>query len=146
MVNMKIFKVRKVNGFTLIELMFAVAIIGILLVIALPSYSDYVARGDRAAGRAALLEAQQFMERFYAVNDAYNQDKAGTAVALPVRLQTAPVEAPKYNITISASAANSYTLTATSINGDSKCGNLTLTNAGVKDRTGTVLSVADCWK
>jgi len=143
---MNVYKANREKGFTLIELMFAIAIIGILLVIALPSYRDYVVRGDRAAARAALLEAQQFMERFYAVNDAYNADKAGNAVALPVRLQTAPVEAPKYNISISASAANSYTLTATSINGDAKCGNLTLTNAGVKDRTGTALTVADCWK
>jgi len=135
-----------VKGFTLIELMIAVAIIGILAGIALPSYREYVRRGDRASARAVLLEAQQFMERFYAVNDAYNADKAGTAVALPVRLRTAPVEAPKYNVAISASAANSYTLTATPISADSKCGNLTFTNAGVKGRTGTELSVADCWK
>lgn len=134
------------RGFTLIELIVAIAIIGILTAIALPSYREYVKRGDRASARAALLEAQQFMERFYAVNDAYNADKAGTAVVLPVRLRTAPVEAPKYNVAISASAANSYTLTATAISVDSKCGNLTLTNAGVKGRTGTELSVADCWK
>lgn len=134
------------KGFTLIELMIAIAIIAILASIALPNYREYVRRGDRASARAALLEAQQFMERFYAVNDAYNQDKAGTAVALPVRLQTAPVEAPKYNVAISASAANSYTLTATPISADSKCGNLTLTNAGVKGRSGTELTVADCWK
>jgi type IV pilus assembly protein PilE len=143
---MKIFSNKlSVRGFTLIELMITIAIIAILMSVALPSYRESVQRGDRASARAVLLEAQQYMERFYAVNDAYNQDKAGVAVALPARLQTAPVEAPKYNIAISASAANSYTLTATPIAAD-KCGNLTLTNAGVKGRTGTALSVADCWK
>jgi type IV pilus assembly protein PilE len=133
------------KGFTLIELMITIAIVAILASIALPSYQESVRRGNRAAARAVLLEAQQFMERFYAVNDAYNFDKSGAAVALPARLQAAPVESPKYNIAISASASNSYTLTATPIGAD-KCGSLTLANTGVKGRSGTELSVADCWK
>jgi type IV pilus assembly protein PilE len=143
---MKFNRTKYSDGFTLIELIIAIAIIAILASIALPSYREYVRRGDRASARAVLLEAQQFMERFYAVNDAYNQDKAGVAVALPTRLQSAPIEAPKYTIAISASAANSYTLTATPNTADSKCGNLTLTNAGVKGISGTGMSVADCWK
>ena len=65
------------NGFTLIELMITVAIVGILAAIALPSYLSYVQRGDRAAARAGLLEAQQFMERYYATNNTF------AAAALP---------------------------------------------------------------
>lgn len=134
-------------GFTLIELMITVAIVAILTAVALPSYRSYIQRGDRASARAALLEAQQFMERYYAANDAYDQDKAAppNPVALPLRLQTAPPEAPKYDIAVNAPNANSYTLTATPRNADD-CGNLTLTNAGVKGRTGVALTVADCWK
>lgn len=132
------------NGFTLIELMVVVAIVGILGAIALPSYTAYIKRGDRASARAALLEARQFMERFYSTNDAYDKDKANTAVALPVRLQAVPAEVPKYDLSISASAPNSFTLTATP-RGLDKCGNLTITNTGLKG-TSSTLTVQECWK
>jgi type IV pilus assembly protein PilE len=133
------------TGFTLLELMIVVAIIGILSAVALPSYRQYVERGDRAAARAGLLEAQQFMERAYVANDAYDIDKAGVAIALPARLAAVPTESPKYNLVVQAPAANSYTLTATPIRDVSKCGNLTLTNTGVKGITGSG-TVAECWK
>lgn len=50
------------QGFTLIELMIVVAVIGILGAIAYPSYTEYVRRGHRADARAGLLQAQQWME------------------------------------------------------------------------------------
>ena len=51
------------HGFTLIELMIVVAIVGILSAIAYPSYAEYIRRGHRADARAGLLQAQQWMER-----------------------------------------------------------------------------------
>jgi type IV pilus assembly protein PilE len=132
-------------GFTLIELMIVVAIIAMLAAIALPSYSSYIERGDRAAARAGLLEAQQFMERAYVANDAYDIDKAGNVIALPARLAAVPTDSPKYNLVVQAPAANIYTLIATPIRAVSKCGNLTLTNTGVKGITGSG-TVAECWK
>lgn len=132
-------------GFTLIELMISVAIVGILAAVALPAYQSSVQRGNRAAGKAGLIEAQQFMERFYVANDSYSTTKGGVAAALPTRLATAPAEEPRYDIAISASDANSFTLTATPRQVDALCGNLTLTNTGVRGKSGTG-TVADCWK
>lgn len=128
-----------VSGFTLIELMIVVAIVGILLAIALPSYRAYVLRGDRASARAAMLEAQQFMERYYATNNGF------TSAALPSRFTSVPPDSPKYTISLSNLAANTFTLTAAPIGTDALCGSLTLTHTGVKGNGGTG-SVADCWR
>ncbi len=134
------------RGFTLIELMIVVAIIGILAAVALPSYRESVKRGDRASARSALLEAQQFMERFYAANDAYDVDKSSppVAIALPLRLRAVPAESVKYDLTVTATST-AYTLTATPISTD-RCANLTIVHTGAKGRTGVGPTIAECWK
>lgn len=139
-------KAKAAAGFTLIELMIVVAIVGILGTVAYPSYVAYVQRGQRSEARTALLEAQQFMERFYVANSRYSSDAAGTtSPALPARLQNVPQNGPRYTLSVSTVTLNSYTLTAAHTGTDS-CGDLTLTNTGVKGRSGTTPSIQDCWR
>jgi type IV pilus assembly protein PilE len=132
------------RGFTLIELMVTLAIIGILLKVALPSYRDSVNKARRADAQSVLLEASQFMERFATENLRYDQTRAGAAVALPTTLSSAPkTGATKfYAISLQAVGQNSFTLQAVrqGAMANDACGTLTLTDRGVKGA-----SLATCW-
>ena len=137
---------RRNSGFTLIELMIVVAIVGILSAVAYPSYTEYIRRGSRSEATAALLEAQQFMERYYGANNRYSTAANGNP-ALPARLQNIPASSTRYTLSVAATV-NSYTLTATPLGSmlADKCGSLTITNTGVKGRSATAPTVAECWR
>jgi type IV pilus assembly protein PilE len=142
------------NGFTLIELMVVVAIIGILAAIAYPSYTDSVRKSRRADVEGALLAFANAMERHFTETNSY-LGAAGTIlvpadIGVP-RIYTAPANTRTfYTLTLIApTTATTYTLSAAPIGAQAtdKCGTLTLTNTGLKDMVGESAGVVltDCW-
>jgi len=142
------------HGFTLIELVVAMAVAAILATIAISSYSSYVVRSKRAAARTALLQDAQYLERNYTVAGCYTNVAPGcTGAASAVPIVQAPQEgAAAYTITaaIPGPGTSAYLLTATPNLGgftDPVCGSLTLDNTGAKNATGTDPSpIVDCWQ
>ena len=141
-----VFYMKKNKGFTLIEVMIVVAIIGILAAIAYPSYDEYVKRGNRAEGQAFLNEVAARQERYFSQNNKYAA--SASVSTLPT---TTVSETGKY--TLSLGTDNGYTLTATQQFNDTKCGNLTLNAIGDKGANGkTTANSADrefvmsCWR
>lgn len=135
---------RKQSGFTLIELMVVVAIVGILASIALPMYSDYVTRSKRTDGQSALMQIAQELERCYTQFSAYNHASCSIVSSGAVS-QSSPEGF--YSITSSTLTATTFTLTATpqgaQATNDTDCASLTLTHLGQQGATGS--STAKCW-
>jgi type IV pilus assembly protein PilE len=138
---------RSARGVTLIELMIAVAIIGILAAIAYPSYQAQVRRGNRTEGKTELVEAAQDLEKCYTRYGRYQQAAANLCVAYDrIRNGTRMSETGRYTITFfGAPADDTYTLQATLNRGmDPECGVLRLDQSG--RRTQSIPGPAGrCW-
>ena len=117
------------NGFTLIEMMITVAIIGILVSIAVPSYQQYIIKTRRVDVQQIITSQAQALERYFTVNGKYTNGGSTCGVV--------DVSNIYYTITSNCADANEFKITATPVTGKSQAtdGNITLTNTGA--RTGT---------
>lgn len=151
---------RSGRGFTLIEVMIVVAIIGILAMVAMPSYQEYMRRSKRAEAQGILMEAAQYMQRYYSANDRYTvaagntttevEQKVANVSVLPATLRQSPKSGTaNYDIAVFArDVPPSYTIRATRAGSmaSDKCGTLMLNSLGAKTIDATGVNVADCWR
>ncbi|MCP4078065.1 MAG: type IV pilin protein [Gammaproteobacteria bacterium] len=134
----------KSRGFTLIELMIVVGIVGVLFGIALPSYLNNQLRAHRTDAKSMLLKISARQERFMAQNNTYTSEIAGAA---GLNLGTTNSKDGYYSLAAAACAGGSlatcYLVTATAVGGQAKdtdCLTITYDSTGVKSGT-----TAKCW-
>jgi type IV pilus assembly protein PilE len=129
----------RASGFTLVELMVVISIIGILAAIAYPAYQQYVLRANRAEAKAILTETAQIMERYFTTNGTY----VGGALSSAVSPKNATGSAVKYNISFTATpTATAFTVQAvpSGTQTSDSCGTLSLSYTGAQTPT-----TSGCW-
>lgn len=129
-------QVERQRGFTFVELMIVVVIVGLIAAFAYPSYNDYVERTRRSDAQGALMEFAAAMERYYASNNSYlgAATGGGNTGAPGIFPDEAPLEGDNkfYDLTIAAATGTAFTLRATPKGIQANDGILELDSTGAK--------------
>ena len=138
------------KGFTIIEMMIVLLVIGILAAVAYPRYNESIQRGYRTEGQAFLSEVAARQERYFAQNNRYvtadiaadSSDFSQLGLSSPAQSAT-----KKYQLKITVEESDGgYTLIAQQQFNDAKCGDLTLNALGIKGLISSDKTVAQCWR
>lgn len=131
-------KRKALRGFTLIELVITMAIVGILATVAYPSYSNFITSSNRTEALRELVRVANLQEQFFVDTRGYTADLSQLGVSAGAAYET---QSENYTIT-SAVVGNAYTLSATAQGGqasrDTDCPIITLTDTGAR-------GPAVCW-
>ena len=127
------------KGFTLIEMLIALACVVLLASLAWPSYQNLILRSQRAQARASLLQAAHWLERAASANGSY-------PLTADVPASVLQIDGQRYKMTVT-STAQSYTLSATPVGTQTAdaCGTLTVNHLGVRSVQGASQTAAQCW-
>lgn len=141
---------QRVNsGFTLIELMIAVAIVGILTAVALPTYQSQILKSHRTDAKMALLDLASRQERYMSLQQVYASTGAALGFSSDFPISVPSADAATYTLSVAlANSGSSYTLTATPTGRQVQdaCGAYTLSSLGVQGVSGGSQGAADCWR
>lgn len=135
---------KRKNGYSLIELMVTVAVVGVLVSISVPTYKNYTMKSRRSEGRSFAMEIMQRQEKYYNENNTYTTNLAqlGYSSATPTS------EKGYYQVTATAASdgiTNNVIITAQPIGSqtsDTECGSFIYNSNGVKS---TSTSSTTCW-
>ena len=127
------------KGFTLIEMLIALACVALLASLAWPSYQSLILRNQRVQARASLLQAAHWLERAASANGSY-------PLTAEVPASVLQIDGQRYKMTIT-NTAQSYTLSATPLGTQAAdvCGTLILNHLGVRSVQGASQTSAQCW-
>ncbi|MFM1987475.1 MAG: hypothetical protein RJA99_432 [Pseudomonadota bacterium] len=146
---------RALLGFTLIEVMIAVAVVAIATAFAVPNYSEYRRRAWRTDAQLVLLQATAYMERRYAECNSFTKVNPTTdppctedLADLPTALKRSPADSgttKRYTITLTRTGSQAYSLSAAPVITDTACGTLSIDSTGQRGETGSQ-TFDYCWR
>lgn len=129
-------------GFTLIEIVTAIVIVGILAAMAYPSYVSQIQKSRRSDAKQALASAAQALERYFTEQNTYQTATLGSSGVYPSTSTNGD-----YALSITAQTQTTYSLQAVpgGKQAGDQCGTFTLNEQGVQGVSGGTLTAANCW-